>query len=68
MSSPISDLLTVRQVADCFDVSIRTVWRWCASRSFPRPIRPASGRVARWRSSELEDYLNRLSAQASAPP
>jgi len=48
--------LSVRHVADRFDVSPNTIWRWTATNpEFPRPIKLGPG-CTRWLLAELEAY------------
>ena len=45
--------LSVRSVADRYETSPATIWRWAKQRpDFPKPIRIANG-TSRWRLSEL---------------
>lgn len=55
---PTEQMLTVRDVADCFSVSIRTIWRWAYIGKIPRPIR-LGFHVARWRASEIQRHLDK---------
>ncbi len=50
-------LLTVKDVADCLSIGVRTVWRWAADNKIPRPIRLARHTV-RWKASELQAFLD----------
>lgn len=49
-------LLTARQVADVFGVSVETVLRWHRSGRLPGGYRLATG-VLRWREDELDAWL-----------
>lgn len=53
-------LLSVRQVAEYFGVSVATIWRWTASGSIPAPIK--IGGSTRWRCSDIEAVLNDTAA------
>jgi predicted DNA-binding transcriptional regulator AlpA len=59
----IPDLLTVREVARRLSISERSVWRWTALGLLPPPVHPHA-RSTRWRASDIERYLERLSPQA----
>jgi len=57
-------LLTVRQVADLLNLSIRSIWRMAAEAEagigdFPKPLRLGS-RTVRWRLADLRAYVDRL--------
>ena len=57
------DLLTVRDVARRLRISERTVWRWTALCLLPPPVHPHS-RSTRWRSVDIERYLEELPAHS----
>ena len=57
------DLLTVRDVARRLSISARTVWRWTALGLLPPPVHPHN-RSTRWRTADIERYLERLSAHS----
>jgi len=50
-------LLTAKQVAELLSVSTRTVWRMLSACELPKPIR-FGGRVTRWKSSDIEAWIN----------
>lgn len=52
------DLATVREVADFFAVSPRTVWAWTSRGDFPLP-KQIGPRCRRWSVSELQEWVNR---------
>jgi excisionase family DNA binding protein len=58
------DLLTSQQVADRLSVSVRTLWRLVSRGNFPQPIR-YNRKLVRWKSSDIERYLDSLSSSAS---
>ncbi len=62
---PPGALLTIEQVAKRLGVARRSVWRWVEQGRLPAPLK-LSGQCRRWRSEQLEEYLNRLEQQASA--
>jgi predicted DNA-binding transcriptional regulator AlpA len=55
------DLLTSQQVADRLSVSVRTLWRLVSRGSFPKPIR-YNRKLVRWKSVDIERYLDSLSS------
>lgn len=59
-SDPVNfdQLLTVKQVAERFAVSVATIWRLAKSNDIPQPVK--IGHSVRWRASDLQ---KRLSAQ-----
>jgi predicted DNA-binding transcriptional regulator AlpA len=46
-------LLSVAQVASLLSISPRSVWRKVSSHDLPNPIRLGTGRLVRWRLSDL---------------
>lgn len=59
------DLLTAREVAQRLGISVRTIWRWTALGQIPAPVRPGgpTGRVVRWKTQDIERYVNSLPAR-----
>jgi predicted DNA-binding transcriptional regulator AlpA len=57
-SFPDKDLLTAQDLARCFSVSARTIWRWRAARKLPAPVRLSSACI-RWRARDIERHLGR---------
>lgn len=49
-------LLTVKEVADIFKLSVRKVWRLAAAGQLPPPLK--IGRSSRWIAAEIEAYIN----------
>lgn len=49
--------LSVKSVAQRFDVSVNTIWRWVRNGEFPAPVK-FSG-TTRWREKNLIDFENR---------
>ena len=48
--------LSVRHVAERFDVSVNTVWRWAAlNPQFPKPVKLGPG-CSRWKLSDLVEF------------
>ncbi len=56
------ELMTVREVARCLAISVRSVWRWTAKGILPAPVRH-SRRSTRWRRRDIGDYLDTLQAR-----
>lgn len=54
-----ASLLTIDQVATRLSLSSRGVWRLISEGQFPRPIK--IGRLSRWITSDIADYLKRIS-------
>lgn len=48
-------LLTVKQVAERFTVSVATVWRLAKANKIPQPVK--IGHSVRWRSSDIQQHL-----------
>lgn len=57
--------LSVRSVAQRFDISVNTVWRWVRNKMFPAPVK-LSDKCTRWRESDLIDYEERTGVSASS--
>ena len=55
-------LLSVREVAQAFGTSERTIWRWAATGEIPAPMR--IGRSVRWRRSTVEAFLDKRERKA----
>ena len=48
--------LSDRKVAECFDISRATVWRWLAQNPlFPKPVKLSRG-MSRWKLSDLIEF------------
>lgn len=58
MDTYISD----KQNAERFGISRATVWRWVATRAFPKPIKFSSG-CTRWRLEDVEKWEAQISKQ-----
>jgi len=59
-----TEWLTVSQLANRFNVSTASIWRWVRDDKFPAPIR-VSNRCTRWRRADIEQHENKL-AEAAA--
>ncbi len=53
--SPASLFLNVAQVAERYDVSTDTIWRWAREGDMPRPVKVGPN-VTRWRLSGLIEH------------
>ena len=51
-----NNLLSVKDVAGIFKLSVRKVWRLAADGKLPAPVK--IGRSSRWLASDVEAYLN----------
>jgi predicted DNA-binding transcriptional regulator AlpA len=51
-------LLSVKGVAEIVGVSERQIWRLAADNKFPQPVHV--GHSARWVSSDIQTYLEKL--------
>lgn len=58
--------LSVKSVAQRFDVSVNTIWRWARNGEFPAPVK-FSG-TTRWKEMDLIDYEERTSVFTSSIP
>jgi predicted DNA-binding transcriptional regulator AlpA len=59
-------LLTIDQVADRLGIGRRTAYDLRALPDFPRPlVLSASGRIVRYRASDVERFVERLAAAAA---
>ena len=56
--------LSVRKVAERYDVDVSTPWRWVAQGKFPAPVK--IGGLTRWLLSEIEDHEAKAAAQREA--
>jgi len=54
-------LLTAKEVAGYFQVSVRTIRRWRRSGRFPGPLQ--IGGSLRWRANDLHDWLALMQAR-----
>lgn len=64
MNSEHTDLdkmIGIPVVAECLDVSVRTVWRLIREEELPKPVKV--GRCTRMYLSDLKDYMERLKKQ-----
>ncbi|WP_321335273.1 helix-turn-helix domain-containing protein [Breoghania sp.] len=52
--------LTVQEVADLFNCTVQTIWRWAREKNgFPRPVKVAAG-MTRWRGSEILAFEKKI--------
>jgi excisionase family DNA binding protein len=49
--------LTVEEVAQLLGVSQRSIWKWVAAGTFPRPVKIGGSRAARWLRRDIEAHL-----------
>ena len=56
-------LLRVDEVAEIFGCSASTVWRRCADKTLPQPLK--IGHTTRWSSSEIEALIQALKEESS---
>lgn len=50
-------LLTIKQVAEIFGVSTRTISRMVKESGLPKPIKYGK-KVIRWREADIQSYIN----------
>ena len=62
---PTDQMLTVKDVADCLSISVRSVWRWTKSGKIPAPIK-LGFHVVRWRASEIQRHIDEQPAMVRA--
>lgn len=60
-----SQLLSIREVCARVGVSRTTVYARMAERQFPTPVKVGVKSV-RWRSDEIDSYIDRISAARAA--
>ncbi|WCR05415.1 AlpA family phage regulatory protein [Paracoccus saliphilus] len=53
--------MTVEQVAERYNVSTDSIWRWKRQGNFPRPVR-VGGNCTRWRLDDLIEHESTLPA------
>ncbi|MEQ8429819.1 MAG: AlpA family phage regulatory protein [Silicimonas sp.] len=58
-TSPENLYLSVDQVAQRFNVSKDTIWRWKRHGEFPKPVK-LGGTTTRWRLAEIEAWEGQL--------
>ena len=51
-------LLSKDQVCALLGCSPRTLDYWIAGKGFPRAIKPGNGRLARWKRSDVEAWID----------
>lgn len=51
--------LSVNQVAERFNVSPDSIWRWKRAGDFPAPVK-LGGNTTRWRLSDIEEWEGQL--------
>lgn len=49
--------LSVAEVAHMLGVSQRSLWKWVAAGTFPRPLKIGGSRAARWLRSDIDTHL-----------
>lgn len=54
-TNSISTYISDKQLAERYDVSRATIWRWVHSRNFPKPTRLSPG-CTRWKLSDAEAW------------
>ena len=52
-----ANYITDRAVAERYQVSRATIWRWAQGKRFPDPIKLSSG-CTRWRLADIEKWEN----------
>jgi excisionase family DNA binding protein len=57
----VHDLLTVQEVADRLNVSVRTVYRLLSRGELPQPVR-FNRKLVRWKRCDMDRYIDSLSA------
>ncbi len=52
----VRQVLSVDDVAEHFDVSGRTIWRWVADGEFPQPLR-IGRRLRYWDAGQIDNWI-----------
>jgi predicted DNA-binding transcriptional regulator AlpA len=55
-------LLRLGIVSERTGMGERTIWRMVRLGDFPAPVRVATPKMTAWRSDEVQDWINRVSA------
>lgn len=55
--------ISVREVAERFNVSSGTVWRWTRTGALPQPLRLSAG-CTRWRAEDVDAFEARALSAA----
>jgi excisionase family DNA binding protein len=55
------DLLTAQEVAGRLSIGVRTLWRLVARGNMPQPVR-FSRKLVRWKTADIDRYIQSLSA------
>ena len=50
-------MLSAKSVAQLFDTSERTIWRWVSAGKIISPVRIGDG-TTRWRSTDLNEWID----------
>lgn len=58
---PFDRMLSVKEVAEVFSISVREVWRKVDRGDLPRPVKV--GRLCRWLGTEIHKVIERLKQQ-----
>lgn len=53
-------LLRAAEVALRMNIAERTLWKWVAIGSFPKPIRMPGSRLVFWRECDIEEHITAL--------
>jgi prophage regulatory protein len=52
----LAQLKSVNQIAESIGVTPKTIWRWTAAGTFPKPIK-LSGGSTRWRAEDVTAWM-----------
>jgi prophage regulatory protein len=55
IANPTEIYVSVKRVAQRFEASAPTIWRWTAAGTFPPPVKLSSG-CTRWKLSDIEAW------------
>ncbi len=64
-SSPLPELLTIRELARALKLSPRSIWRLVRKQQLPSPIR--IGGSIRWRVGEVSSWINDAASPQKKP-
>jgi excisionase family DNA binding protein len=52
------ETVTIHEVCEQFQISVRTVYDWVKRDGFPQPITRGHGKTRRWLKSDIREWVN----------